>query len=132
VFGAAAQPLGLAGHRAGADTHAGEDNRGKREARASLSKKREERGWEKGNDPNRVSHPFYTPPSRFGFPLDPTQDPDRTGPPTRAQFVCFFTALHPLSTTTPTRLFTFRTFLFTFYSAAFYHFNLHLHILFCR
>ena len=54
MSGAAAQPLGLAGHRAGAGIHAGEDNGEKREAKASLSKKREEREWEKGNHPNSL------------------------------------------------------------------------------
>jgi len=105
VSGAAAQPLGLAGHRAGAGIHAGEDNGEKREARASLSKKREEREWEKGNDPNRVLHPFYVPPNRFGSPLGPTQDPDRTGPLTRAHFILF--AMHTLHNTACTPCISF-------------------------
>ena len=43
MSGTAVQPLRLAGHRAGAGIHAGEDSGEKREARASLSRKREER-----------------------------------------------------------------------------------------
>ena len=53
------------------------------------------------NEVNRVSHPFYIPPNRFGSPLDPTQDPDRTGPPTRAQFYPFLLLCTPCFTLAP-------------------------------